>query len=530
VPDINANLGRDPDSRPSSSWLSLERLAPYILGLLIVYATIRSIFAAATRAFWFDEICTWIVVHQLRVADIWSALERAADGQPPMFYLIERFAASLVKNDEIALRLPSILAFAWVVLCLFMIIRKRRGNTIALVCASIPLLTILFSTYAVEARPYSLVLACLSTAVLCYQHAPRARWMILMGLSMAFAEALHYYAIFGLVPFMLAEAILFLRTRQFRLIVWSAFACSFLPVVICWPLLARFRAYYGAHYWGLPSLFGAEAIYGWFFNTTFVWGAVIAGATALGVFATMFVAERRAARGGPSTGALFYDELLVLGFLGIPFVGMLATKLVHGGSTPRYFMAALLGFPLAAGCSLPRFQRRATAVFANGLIFLVVFLAFLVQEQSFWSTYTNRLVSPADSVEALLGSAGHSDLPVVVSRAHDFLQLAHYASPEWGRRFVSVVDPQQALVYIGTDSDDKELPALRPLTSVPLQVYDFHVFADEHQAFLLYSSNGGFGDDWWISKLFRDGYRIRAVAVQDYLHRVYLVVRTKNSS
>jgi hypothetical protein len=122
-----------------------------------------------------------------------------------------------------------------------------------------------------------------------------------------------------------------------------------------------------------------------------------------------------------------------------------------------------------------------------------------------------------------VASAGYPDLPVVVSHPHDFLQLAHYASPDWRGRFVSVVDPVGAVVYTGSDSADLELQVMKYYA--PLQVYDFDEFAKAHPTFLLYSSNAGMGLDWWGIKLFRSGYKLKLVAMKDFYHRVFLVTQ-----
>ena len=135
-------------------------------------------------------------------------------------------------------------------------------------------------------------------------------------------------------------------------------------------------------------------------------------------------------------------------------------------------------------------------------------------------------------MQNLVKSASHDDLPVVVSDPHDFLQIAQYASPELGERLVSVIDPPESVVYVGNDTADKQLAILR--SYAPLQIYDFQSFTAEHPVFLLYSGSGGLGLDWWPRRLQQDGYTLRSVAFRpisehDYLHRVMLVSRTKDS-
>ncbi|MGB8591370.1 MAG: hypothetical protein WCD40_08315, partial [Candidatus Acidiferrales bacterium] len=134
--------------------------------------------------------------------------------------------------------------------------------------------------------------------------------------------------------------------------------------------------------------------------------------------------------------------------------------------------------------------------------------------------------SSADSIERLVKSAGHEDLPVAVSDALEFLPLAHYAEPYWQGRFVFLVDPERSLEFIGTDNLDKQVAVLRAFA--PIHVYDFLDFADKYPTYLLYSDDGreAFGNvegpDWWPVRLARDGYSLDLVAAQG-TRKIYLV-------
>jgi uncharacterized membrane protein len=69
----------------------------------------------------FDEILTLAVSSQSIVSGIWTALSRSVDGQPPMFYLIERAFTGILGNTQVALRLPSVLSMAGTMVCIFSI-------------------------------------------------------------------------------------------------------------------------------------------------------------------------------------------------------------------------------------------------------------------------------------------------------------------------------------------------------------------------------------------------------------------------
>ena len=174
-----------------------ERSAFLGLAILILYATARSIYHALMRPFWYDEICTVLMVQQLHVHRLWQALAHGADGQPLAFYLLESAAAAVIRNENLAYRGISILAFAVTLLCLFVAVRTRKDGAIALVSTAVPLTTLLFSLFAVEARGYSILVACMAFAIVCYQRVPARRWVILLGLSLVLAQSFHYFAVFA---------------------------------------------------------------------------------------------------------------------------------------------------------------------------------------------------------------------------------------------------------------------------------------------------------------------------------------------
>ena len=526
IPVTDGSSAGDRPSVHGNAFLGLdaEKLANRGLAILIVYAVVRSLVAAASKPFWYDEMCTWIVAHQPSVRAIWDALKHAADSQGPAFYLIERTFSAIVPNEEIALRLPSIFGYCCITICVFIFVRRRVGGAYALICSLVPFTTVLFETYAVEARAYSLVIACIAAALVCYQRASSWRWAAMMGLCLALAQSLHYYAMFALVPIGLAEVSRLLRAREIRIGVWLALLCGVAPLAVFWPLLSRLREYYGAHFWARPSLFTTAAMYGAFFELKTRWGIGVAAVLVLGVLgAALDLAERRI-KTTVESGSVFDEQVLILGLLGLPFVGYVVTIMAHGGMTDRYMLPAVLGATLSLGSILPRLGRTSVAL-------LVAFVLFGVgaREGEFWTSHhggQNAGKSDADAIERLVETAGHEDLPVVVSDGLEFLALAHYAEPYWQVRFVCLVDPQQSVVFIRNNSVDTQLVVLRTLA--PIRVYDFPDFMLQHRTYLLYSdegreAGGGFtGPDWWPARLAHDGYELDLLAAAG-TRKIYVV-------
>jgi len=515
-----------PPQRPPRSSLS-EKLALVALAALVIYATARNICHALVKPLWYDEICTLLIAQQQHLSVLWQAVAHGADGQPLAFYLLERGVAAFIRNENLAYRGISILGFAVALVCLFVAVRTRKGSAIALICAAIPLATILFDMLAVEARGYSMLVACIAFAIVCYQRVAARRWVILLGLSLVLAESSHHLAVFAFMPFLLAETVYCGLTRQLRRGVWVALLSGFVPLACFWPVLSTFQKYFGPHIWSKPTLEAALGSYSWYFltpeNEPGLYLAAIAG---VAVLFSMLAAVRKMSRGERPAGALVHELALVLGLLSLPLVGFAVAALAHSGMVAKYMVPSLLGFPLTLGFTLPRLPRWGLlfpAVSAAALLYLIV-----PQERQFWSDYDGQFVSPAGFVQDFVTAGGHADLPVVVSDPHTFLELQHYCDKSWQRRFVSVLDPEQAVVYTGSDSADKQLALLRQYTSLP--IYDFQPFLAAHPTFLVYSSHGGLELDWWPGRLKNDGFKMQNVSVlpreyDDYFHRVVLVTR-----
>jgi hypothetical protein len=512
-----------PLSAPQKS--SKQILAEAGLLALIAYSVIRSVVAAASKPLWFDELCTWIITRLGSPQAIWQALMHAADGQPPLFYLIEAHFGALVRDPEIAFRIPSILAFACVLVFVYAFLRKRTTSANALLCSALLLLTILFDTYAVEARPYSLEVACIALAMLCYQHAPSPRRMILMALALALAENLHYYAIFALVPFAAAEIAYVLKTRRFRLSVWLALLCGVLPLLWLFPLLRALTATYGQHLLAPASLVRTFAIYGWIFashsNVVLVSTLVMACAAGLLVggaaLLQAFLSSPRL-RNEWIADPFAHEQILALGFLALPFIAYAGAKISHGALTDRYVLSVVLGVPLAACYLVTRIGRKGRLLFAAAAMLLLV-----ARESRFWISQDHHLAQvqlPWPRVQQMLDEAGNPNLPVAISSAVQYLELNHYAPPELNQRLLLLVDPPKAIEYDGTDSGDRQMLLLRQYA--PLHVEDFPQFRATHTQFLLLS-NGDARLDWWPTRFRAEpNTDLRVIAEQDQW-TIYLV-------
>jgi hypothetical protein len=491
-----------------------------VIIVLLLYIVVAGLVQASNRTFWFDEIFTVSIARLGSMADIVRALASAADTSPPGFYLVERAAASLTTNELIGFRLASTLAVPLTCLCLFVFVRRDTNAVAASIAAVLPLLTVLYSTYSIEARPYALMACAISFAAVAWQRASKPYWSLILALTLVAAVSLHYYAVLALVPLAAAEVAFSVTNRSIRRRVWLALIAGGLTLVAYWPILRQLRTVYAEHYWAKASIFRAIASYDEYMSLIPV-GAMLGFVAVLS--GALFVYIVRAVVPRPNDG-LPKDVppancVLALGLLLLPWIALVAAKTGGGGIAARYTIGAVLGLGLSSGYVAYWLGRRASALFLMCLL-----MAFACKETVFWGAeYYGRNARRVDVVEfaRLLSHGSDSSRPVVVTNGSEFVSLAYYAPRETASRLVALLDPEAARQYTGTDSIELDIQVLKRYLPVDVQTYE--TFEAAHRTFLLYASPGH--GDWWQSRLLRDGFELRTLAAAGS-HVLYDVTRS----
>jgi len=498
------------------------------MGLLIVYAAGRGLVGSAAKPFWCDELLTLAVASRPSLRDLWTALARY-DTQPPLFYLVERMTLALPIQREIAFRLPSILGFCCTLICVFAYVRKRRGDLIACLCATLLLSTSLFYTYLVEARGYSLMVACIAFALVCYQRLPSLRWAALLGISLLLAESFHYYAVFAMIPFGLAEAIFVLKIRQVRWSVWLALSCGALPLIVFWHLLMSMKEYYGSHVaFSNPALSSLPDYYGAYFFVDSAYGIGLAVIALAAISWTRLRKGARTLQRANVSDSDLAESALLAGLIILPFVIFPIVRLTHATLTTRYALPATIGITLGVACALSLAGPRAVALFA-----LIVLSSIGLRECRFWQMgdrpesqdVLTLSAGELAQIEELVESGKHFDLPVVVGPGLEYMQIAYYSRASWKSRALYLNDEQKELSFVGTDSIVKIMAALRE--SIPLRLADYSEFTATHREFLLYSD--GSVSDWDLAYLNRTAASVQQLGMRGN-RRLYLIGMKKGPS
>ena len=322
-----------------------ERLWIVVAGAIVVT---QLWFGMISTSFWLDETGTWWIVKDgaaeaVRRSFSWS-------GQSPLFHLIAWFSSRLFGLNEVALRIPSVLAMSGAVWFLYRIAERLYDRASAAMVAFVFLSAASF--YAVDARPYALAMLCLTGstwALLRWLDTNRPLDAILSVITGALVVYAHCILSLGLVPGVIYAAVT-LR-RQPRRLAWLGFL-QVAVALLCLPLVPQLRTFYATR--SAHTITGPPAM------NDLLGGLIpcsVAGALILLVW--IYTASRGesgiAGKCSPTTALLIGTWSLLAPL----FLFLLAVSTDLRLYVGRYYSSALPGQALLAGGLLASIQRSA---------------------------------------------------------------------------------------------------------------------------------------------------------------------------
>jgi len=478
-------------------------LVSLIVLLCLIYVAVAATDRASRRFLWTDEVVTVAIARLPSAAAIWSALDAGTDGQPPAINLIEHAFGSASADPHVAYRLPSIIGYVLTLAALFVFVSRRAGVIGGGVAMTLACLTPLYSLYAIEARPYSLVIACLAWAMVVWQQIDRPWRAAMLALLLGSAAALHYYGVLGVVPFALAEVSEMWLTRRVRVRIWLALLAPAVPMAIAWPLLQALKSGFGPHFWALPHLGFTLRAYDQITGLPYRFGTAVAVAVSIGL---LFAAVRALRTTEPKQDVS--EVVLLLGLISLPSAAYILAAVGGGGLTPRYVLPANLGLISAIAMSVGRLSSRQ-ATTCLGILVLLVGL----RELDYWTDRGQPARERTNPEVAVLEQwrlpQDLQALPLVVSHGHSFIEMSYYEEQSSRHRFTYLLDLESSVKYASSDSVDaliQRLPGVMRVDVVPRAQ-----FLLQHQRFLMFSKPDRW--DWLYAQLVDDGYRVRPLFV-----------------
>jgi hypothetical protein len=469
-----------------SGSIGLNRLTVVSIALLSAVYFADIFVRASRKCFWFDELFAVYLCRLPTFKDTWAAVTHGADFNPPLFYLLIRFAQRLFGEGLIATRLPAIFGVWLFCICLFLFVARRAGAISGFIAGAFPFFT-LAQYYAYEARAHGMVLGWCGLTLICWQRSLQGRarhlWLAGFGLSLTGALLTHVYAVYLLVPFAAVEVYSLLTSGRpdWRIVAVMTLVFTSVTLGVYLPL---FRAYRST----ISTTFAA-ASHDVF--QRFLVNVIGPATTVLLVWVILTALERM--RRSPLTNAAAVipprEMVLAAGFACIPLAGLLGAKVSHGPFLDRYFLPSIAGYAIFLGfaVSRPRPGCWTTRVLAGFMFFLMVgdlgTITYLSMKQ--------RIVLPEPTGGPKLSttpsapmklydtfSMNRDDLDILVLAGHEYIYFFNYAPP-------SVVSH----LYFGAPKDDLFLTAYERLAKgahIDFKTTTFGPFLATHSRFLVY--------------------------------------------
>jgi len=353
---------------PASQRYATEILRwPWITAaLLALFYLITSLYIAAHRVFWFDELFTLHIARLPGAATIWTALGNGVDALPPTYYMVVRVFDSMFGPAEIAARLPSAIAMVVGLLAIFDCARRLTDGLHGLIAFSVATCSFL-PYYGYEARSYAIyfMLASLALWIWTNERLSARTQAILFGACFFIGVCFHYYFVMCLAPYLVWE---FLRwkpgQRPSAKLVAGIIGCI-VPVLLLSPLILSFSRKFAGGYWNRPSFLELRAIYSQLFPD---------GLFLLALIAVWIVIARSSSTSNEEAALAPVQSAEAVGwlFLGIPLAAFVVAEWKTNAFYSRYFIGVLPGIAVAFAFLLWRHFRRVSQVSTGVFVLLAM--------------------------------------------------------------------------------------------------------------------------------------------------------------
>ncbi len=434
-------------------------------------------------------------------------LERSqkSDLNPPLEPTLVRLSCRLFGAHEFGARLPSIVAFTIFLCALFLTLLHEVPLWWAAFGALLPLVSEQASYALTEARPYALLLATLSVAVLAYvdlQYGSKhpAATRVLLGLALCGLLLSHVFGSTAAAAFLFAEAVGTISRRKIDGRMWCALLLPLFCCVTYFPLLHQTVGTTLISYESSRASFKA-ALHAYYYLLLTPASALIKLALVTLLFTPFF----------PQTN--FFAYISRKAQIWALFVALLAT--------PFLLVAViLLRSPL-----LPFYTRYSLAVVMPGYLVLVGFFAWrsggnMLLGKILTAGAVLSLIYTFSDVPGGLRALAHQGLfaepalaasdggvskvlpglPLAIDNALVFMQADYELPPQETSRMVYVADTSEAL-RITHQNATESIEGMARTFHLRSRVVASRQFLDAHRSFLLLESASHPQPDWFMLDL-----------------------------
>lgn len=482
---------------------SETRFSRALLALLLILTAASALAWGHYRPLDQDE---WFVFQTDTVSSISKLIEVQRHypiSLDPLFYhLLGHASTSLFGATAFAIRLPSLLGFLLMQVCLYAIAKRIAGNFAGFIAAAVLALTATLF-YAQQARPYGVLLGLGALLLLAYQHCTRdterTAWLIALAVTLALALNTHYFAILLLLPLYAAELVRIVQRRRIDWPMIFAIGIGSAGVLLTLPF-QKSAGEFRKHYYNVGKV-GLHAI-------TQSYRALLLNYTQyslrtqhilmalLVVAALIFIAALlvRFRANDPTVPLAEKAFLLVLAIL--PFFGFLLARFVTHSIEVRYILPAILGLSVLIAITVTPLERNALRARA-----LVGVLLVLLVGLGFSRVANARLQRPSLRMLTIAHMPTQPG-PIYIQNMGNFDELGNaVADPAVRSRFALVYSAPLEIALAHHDTQSLTAEHMRHFTGYRIDSYEDLRRQPGPHLMILY--HGG-GWNWLDLQLVRD--------------------------
>jgi 4-amino-4-deoxy-L-arabinose transferase-like glycosyltransferase len=466
-----------------------------VLSVSLIVITTFSLLFAWRRPFWMDEYLVLQTALAGSPTALWNLMKGAPlSVDPPVFHFLVLYFLRIFGPTEFSARLPSVLAYTLMSLLLYRFVRKYAD-----VYTGLAVLTLCFACgtfqYAYQARPYALVLAADTLALLCWSNivdTQHTRKLALSGLFLGVAVAVgsHWFGGLVLVPLVFGEVVRSWQTRKIDVGVWTAFVAGGTTLVAYLPLLKAASEYRslpwrGAYIWDIFNTFQLVM------QPCLVPLTILMIILALARF--MFGAPPPELK-HPSIPSSVFICMVLLALT--PFPGFLIGRFVSHSFYPRYVILCTIGLLFLVSLTIRNAVGRS-AVWMGLSVLIIGGCATLLQYREFLSLPSGGDASILADVTVF---SAEPSLPIVPSDIELLLRLEAHGAASLRTRCVYATDPSSVRI-LHHDTELLCTRALRRWTRLPIR--DLSSFLSVHPRFYVIGPING-TRDWVVRRMLEE--------------------------
>ena len=520
-----SRIDRRIDRSPLSAFFLLS--AFYIVA---VYAM------SSFKLLWLDELITFHIARLGSPSDIWQALSRGADPNPPVTHLLVAFCRSILGDHEFAYRTPAVIGYWAGLFALFAYLRRRVPATWALI-GTITSMCMAAFDYSYESRSYGIFYGLAMLAFWCWTvtaddtRSSRAHLVALLGMTFALALGIstNYFAVLAFLPIAAGEtARTFLAWRRsnrsiaqqpsriLRFQIWIALLVAGTPLLAFRPLIEHSIAQFAPYAWNKVSMnevFDSytEMVEIILYPILALFGLAILFAC-LSHFYAVLCRECRSRLTPRWLSPLInrpdfrlptpgHEAVGVLFLMAYPFLGYAVASVRGGMLSPRFVIPVCFGFAIAA--TLVAFETFGAVPWAPVALLSLVGAWFICRESYVGYWYEEQKQCFYKVLEHLPEAEQRlpANAPIAVPDPLLALTLEHYAPPPLAHRLVFPVDFPAVRHYRHDDSPEENLWAGRNfLYTLPIE--PLATFENSAAQYLIIAGDG----NWMLQDLDRHHY------------------------